>query len=238
MKRTNTSLSRQSTLPLARASTYGSKRSRYSASSRKSRFQTSAMARFQGFGFPDKLQVKHRYYEYTAIATAGGAGKGSYQYRCNGMYDPNITSTGHQPLYFDSLSSIYDHFTVVRSYLKLTASTSSSNPQTVAVFINDDSTITPSTIETCIEQSSAKYAVVTADAPRTFYVPWDAKRTFGGSVLGNDNLQGSGSADPTEQSVYTIVAQAVDAAQATSVLLSVEIIYTAVWDEIRDIASS
>lgn len=242
-----TRMKRSATIPLTQQTTitrsgtsrtYGSKRSRATTSSRKPTYQTASMVRFSGYGFPEKLQVKHRYFEYTALAAAAGSKQVS-QYRCNGMYDPNHSGTGHQPLYFDQLAAVYDHFTVLRSYLKLTVSTSSSNPQQVVVYINDDTTVTPSSIETCAEQSTAKYCVISnATASKTFYIPWDAKRTFGGSILANDNLQGTAAADPVEQSLFTIAAQAVDVAQPTSVLMNVEIVYTAVWDELKDIASS
>lgn len=219
------------------ASSYGSKRSRTSSKSRKT-FGAVGPAKYSGFGFPPKIQVKHRYVEAIGLAAVAG-GVSTQLFRCNGMFDPNYSGTGHQPLYFDQLSAVYDHFTVLKSYLKLTVSTTSTTPQIVTCFINDDTTVTPSGIEARMEQSSAKSVQITAgEGPKTMYISWDAYKTFGGSILGNDNLQGSAAADPTEQSLFTISAQCASFDTATTVIGTAEIVYVAVWDEIRDIASS
>jgi len=216
---------------------YGSKRSRTTSKSRKS-FGAQGVTKYTGFGFPPKLNIKHRYQEIFSLTTAAGGGTSTQQFRCNGMYDPNHSGTGHQPLYFDQVAAVYDHFTVLKSYLKLSLSTDQSNPQQVVVYINDDTTVTPSGMASLMEQSSAKYCTIVAGQPRVLTIPWDAYKTFGGSVLGNDNLQGSSAADPTEQSIFTIVGQAIDITKATNVLVNAEIVYYAVWDEVRDIAGS
>lgn len=237
MKRSNTQLSTQT------ARSYGSKRSRVSRAPvkyyrRKPQAFSAQGAKYYGFGFPPKLNIKHRYHEIFSLTTTAGGGVATQQFRCNGMYDPNVTGTGHQPLYFDQVAAVYDHFTVLKSYLKLTLSTDQSNPQQVVVFLNDDSTVTPSGMASLQEQSSAKYTNVVAGMTTTLYLPWDAYKTFGGSVLANDNLQGSASADPIEQQVYTVVGQAIDISKATNILVNAEIVYYAVWDEVRDIAGS
>jgi len=240
-------MKRSATIPLTQQTTitrsgtvrsYGSKRSRASSKGRKAQ-GSDVLAKFTGFGFPLKLQVRHKYVEQNGIGTSAGAGLGTYQFRANGMYDPNHTGTGHQPLYFDQVNAVYDHFTVLRSYLKLTLTTVSAQPQRVAVFLNDDTTVTPSSMYNIEEQSSCKKCIVSnAQSAQVLYLAFDAQKTFGGNVLSNDNLQGSGSADPVEQTIFTIAAQAVDATQATDVMFVAEIVYTAIWDELKDIPSS
>lgn len=214
-----------------------SKRSRTSSKSRKS-FGANGVTKYSGFGFPPKINIKHRYQEVFSLTTAAGAGISTQQFRCNGMYDPNHSGAGHQPLYFDQVGIIYDHYTVLRSYLKLTLSTDQTNPQLVCAFINDDTTVTPAGMAGAMEQSSARYVTVVPGQTTTLTIPWDAYKTFGGSVLGNDNLQGSSASDPTEQSIFTVLGNAVDVSKATNVLCNAEIVYYAVWDELRDIAGS
>jgi len=240
MKRSAT---QQSTQQLARSGTsasYASKRSRTSKSSAKSRksFGANGVTKYNGFGFPPKINIKHRYQEVFSLTTAAGAGVSTQQFRCNGMYDPNHSGTGHQPLYFDQVAAVYDHFTVLKSYLKLTLSTDQTNPQLVVAYINDDTTVTPAGMAGAMEQSSARYVTVVPGQTATLILPWDAYKTFGGSVLGNDNLQGSSGADPTEQSIFTVIGNAIDVSKATNVLCNAEIVYYAVWDELRDIAGS
>ena len=63
-------------------------------------------------GFPDTLQTTLRYQETLSLSSSSGALFG-YVYNLNGLYDPNHTGTGHQPLYFDQLMTIYNHYIVI-----------------------------------------------------------------------------------------------------------------------------
>lgn len=193
---------------------------------------------FPSLGFPPKLRTKLRYAKQLGLAGGLGAVL-AYNIRCNGLYDPDASSTGHQPLYFDQLTALYNHFTVFKSYLKLTIYPVSSDAQTVTVFENDDTSITPVSQESRMEQSSAKSVVVTPGMePVILNMYFDAQKTFGGSLLGNDDLQGSAVADPLEQAIWTISAQANDLAKNTVVGINIEVIYDAVWDELKDINGS
>lgn len=232
MKRTNT-------IPLTQSTTitsYGSKRSKASTS-RQRKPATTSLVRFPGYGFPPKLQVKHKYSDNLVLSSAAG-NPVTYNFRCNGMYDPDFTGTGHQPLYFDQLGALYDHFTILRSKIKLTFAASSSDPQMVNVFQNDDTTTTPTLLVTRDEQSLSKTAVLASGQTKEIVLYFSAQRTFGGSILANDNLQGTPSADPTEQSIWTVSCQAIDSSKANACNLLVEIEYEAVWDELKDIATS
>ena len=51
--------------------------------------------------FPDAKLVKHIYADTITLPAGAGAGLSTkYQFRCNSAYDPDLTSTGHQPLYY------------------------------------------------------------------------------------------------------------------------------------------
>jgi len=206
--------------------------------SRKRKPSGSSVVKFNCYGFPTKLQVKHRYADNINFAAAA-AGTATYSFRANGMYDPDYSGTGHQPLYFDQLAAVYDHFTVLKSWIKITVTNTTAYPAMFNAFLNDDVTVTPTSVLTRAEQSAANTRLITKEGgPVVFYLSFDAYKVFGGSVLGNDNLQGTSSADPTEQSIYTLSCTSTDGAQATACSALIEIVYTAVWDEIRDIASS
>ena len=53
--------------------------------------------------FPDTLQTTLRYQETLSLSSTSGSLFG-YIYNLNGLYDPNHTGVGHQPLYFDQLT--------------------------------------------------------------------------------------------------------------------------------------
>lgn len=54
------------------------------------------------FGFPDKMVTNLRYVDNINLTGATSA-IGSYVFSMNSAYDPDVTSTGHQPMYFDQL---------------------------------------------------------------------------------------------------------------------------------------
>lgn len=65
--------------------------------------------------------VKHRYVDYITIAGGGVGAPGYYVFSANGMYDPNITGTGHQPMFRDTFAAMYNHYTVLGSKIKVKA---------------------------------------------------------------------------------------------------------------------
>lgn len=81
----------------------------------------SAIPRTMGndFGFPDKMVTNLRYVD--AINLTGAVGTvGANVFRMNSCYDPDLTGTGHQPMYFDQIcgavgSAPYSKFRVIGS---------------------------------------------------------------------------------------------------------------------------
>jgi len=193
-----------------------------------------------GQGFPKKLTMTHRWRQIIAVNTGAAGARADYVFRANGMYDPSVTGGTHQPYYFTQLSAIYNHFTVIGSKIKVhikKSDASTTVPTFCNLMINDDSTVTPAMLA-LMEHPSAKHGLVQGyDQTLVLTNKWSAKKTFGGSVLGNDNLQGSGSADPTEQSCYVLSLDSSINSTQTSVDLLVEIDYIAVWEELKDITN-
>lgn len=241
MKRTFTSQTTQVVNPassgLKRSRTYSKYGARKPA---KKKAQISLLASKNPTGFPKRMLMRHRYADSKFVTGTTGA-VAHLRIRANGMFDPNITDTGHQPYYFDQMTAIYDHFTVLKAWIKVTFARANTDlPTTCGVYLNDDSTTTPATLTALQEISGAKWAVMPTGAgdPIVMWHKFDAKEVFGGSILGNDNLQGTAAADPTEQQVWDIFVGAADAASTVSMAIVVDVYYTAVWDELKDIDQS
>nr|QTE03560.1 MAG: putative capsid protein [Syrmaticus reevesii CRESS-DNA-virus sp.] len=63
------------------------------------------------FGFPKKIITILRYSEVQVQASTLG-GISTYIYRMNGAFDPDLTGAGHQPMYWDSYTPIYQNYRV------------------------------------------------------------------------------------------------------------------------------
>lgn len=216
--------------------------SKTSRKSRRGKQQLSLVNRpvpsLPRWGFPNQLRIKHRYVETIILSSATGAFN-SYVWKCNGMFDPNTTGTGHQPMYFDNLSAIYDHYTVVKSEgtFTFTPTQSTGAACQVCVHIDDDSS-GPSDVQTCCEQSTAVFKLLPASAnnPTTLKNTWSSYQ-FGKIALDNDNLQGTPSTDPVELSSFFVGIQAL-AAGTVQLSITADITYYAVWDELKTQAAN
>jgi len=194
-----------------------------------------------GLGFPKRMVMTHRYTEQVPVTSTLGV-IGKYQFSCNGMFDPNITGTGHQPMYFDQMSALYNHYTVIGSKLKITVSPSVTNEDGfyTGCYLDDDTTTSNITDITAVsEATSGKIRMFSPNAqvPHVYNRKWSAKKTFGGSVLGNDNLQGTPAGNPSEQTYYTFAIQSFGA-DTTFATLLVEYTFIAVWEELKQVAQS
>ncbi len=70
-------------------------------------------------GFADRLEVPLIYED--VITLAPGVYYGVYQFRGNSVYDPDYTSTGHQPRYYDTYALIYEKYRVLKSSIHICA---------------------------------------------------------------------------------------------------------------------
>lgn len=193
-----------------------------------------------GYGFPQKVKMTHKYYEQFNLNSALGI-LTTYQFRANGMYDPNITGTGHQPQFFDQMNALYNHWVVVGSKITIMPSSNidSSRGFQIVAYLNDDST-TAGDFESAVQQPNSVNAVYAPgrDNPN-LELTFSAKKMFGGNVLNNNRLLGNNVTDPPEQTVYTIHMKATDpSATDCNVAIAVLIEYIAVWVETKDIAKS
>lgn len=191
-----------------------------------------------GTGFPSQLIVKHRYVEPNITLTSTTGGYVSYVVSCNGMFDPNITGTGKQPSYFDTMSSIYNHYNVISSKVTFRGVADASQVLEAAAYIEDGASPV-STFTNLLEQPSCTKSqfIMGFTNVGKFSLGWNAKKAFGPDADSNTQLQGSSSANPTEQQYYVIGINGV-ALTTANLRWTVDVEYTAVWRELKDIATS
>lgn len=192
-----------------------------------------------GLGFPKKVKIVHKYCETITLSPSTGT-MSVYNFSANGMYDPNITGTGHQPLYFDQMTPIYDHYTVIGSKIKVTFSEidAPSFPIQCGIFLNDNTTLIPTLASDVAEQSLGRIKLLSSDHPWCVQSKkFSLKKIYGKVNVSQDGYRGDASSNPTEQSYYSLFAQCYPDQSATVQCL-VELEYIAIWSELKDIASS
>jgi hypothetical protein len=160
-----------------------------------------------------------------------------HQFVVNGLFDPDHTAVGHQPLYFDQLSGVYAHYTVFKSTCIYKVCTTNA-PCMVTHYIEDDVAVSTGTQSAEMSSSTSTthspLAVKSTDLSRT----WVGKEAFGGDLFDNDNLIGTSTTNPAELQYFTLSIQALDGVTNITGTIYVEIMYEAIWDELKTIAQS
>lgn len=163
-------------------------------------------------------------------------GSGTYFMSCNGMYDPDITGTGGQLLYFDQLMELYNHYQVTSSFAEFQPITGSA--VVMALFIDDDQNISGDAF-VCGARPGAKIMNLGAVESRTPTMrhAWSCRKTFGPNVINNFVYMGNVTSNPGEQSYYVV---RVHDLSLTSYTLNVrvKITFNAVFTELKTIGSS
>lgn len=227
----------------------GSKKSRSSAVAKKGynrlSFYAPVVARTKT-GVPQRLRINHRYCATLKRTSTGGA-LNTYVFSANGMYDPDITGTGHQPSYFDNMSALYDHYTVLSSRIKLRlvssiADATGSSLQ-CAIMVTDGTGITVTNVENMIEQPRCVWTHLSAlsntyGPQNSLQIGFNAWRTFGSRALSDAELRGSPAANPTEQQYYTIGLCEATGTGTVAAIYEVVIEYQAEWTEPKQNASN
>jgi len=160
-------------------------------------------------------------------------GHGEHLMSANGLFDPNITGTGHQPLYFDQLTAIYDHYTVLNSTCKFTIADGSATAWTVTMYIDDDPTTGTTTSANLPLERPGAVVKIGVPLNQRFSVlkKWSAVSTFGSNPMDDTTMQGSGTQNPSEQSYF--VAHFFDTLLANHTLaVRVDMTFDVVWDEL------
>lgn len=205
---------------------------------KKSGSNLPIMVKFGLCPFPPQLFNTVKYTANFNLVISTGVGK--YLFSCNGLFDPDFTGGGHQPLYFDQLAAIYDHYTVLSSRIKVKLGFTSTVtiPVISSVYIDDDTSVTVDAIQASERTPHASGYFVPAVEPSPWNrLSWSAADTFGGDPQSQDSLQGNSSTNPAEQSFYCI--QGYDTSLASYTVVGyVELQYDTVWDEITTIAVS
>lgn len=229
-----------------------SRKKRAVAYKRIAKKQGNKVVRFErplavlGKGFPKKMLITHKYVQTNVLSNSAGAI--NYQtFSANNMYDPDSTGIGHQPLYFDEMSAVYNHYVVIGSKITVksagsitTGSGSNFTPVLVALQIHSASTPSQTSPVILAEQNQAivKLMGPGQDTAFTLTKRWSAKKFFGKGVLANNALQGSSAGAPSEQSYFTISTRPVDLVSTTSLSFLVTIEYIAVWKELKSTVPS
>lgn len=179
---------------------------------------------------PNRYSTKIKYADCHSMGLAAGSSN-AIVYRANGLYDPYLTGTGHQPYGFDTLMSLWQTFKVKWCSIEVsfanqdTAATAACNVGIVPIYGSSTARTTPGSYR---EYPNCVWKVIAPSCGvwkiRSFV---DIRRITGTPVSDFDvNFQGTAAGDPAEQVYWHIFAEPVNGtADITNVSISVNLVY-------------
>jgi hypothetical protein len=114
--------------------------------------------------FPPNKRTKLTYEDLVTIAP--GNPRSSYVFRGNSVYDPDYTSTGHQPRYFDTYASVYEKYRVLASAIEVEVINGSAAAGMVFSVIPSTEVLTITTWPQAAEFPGAKVSEIVPIASR------------------------------------------------------------------------
>lgn len=192
-------------------------------------------------GWPRSKKVVLTYVQqFTNNPGAAGSVTGS-TFSCNGMYDPDVSGVGHQPLGFDQWMAMYDHYRVIRSKIQVdfTRKSGETTNTICGLWIDDDNAAYPADPTALLEQPGCVYGILahSSSAPLTLRRNWDAKEHFG-KAMWDDLRRGSAGAQPNDQMYFRMFVASADGGDGGDVEIMVTIEYEAVLTEQKTLTQS
>lgn len=200
------------------------------------------------FGLSPKIS-KMFYHDNQQSVTATGGLVNSRFFIANGLYDPDTTGTGHQPLGFDQMMLLYNQYTVVNARIRVNLQNTVASNARVAIWVNPDTTqltdparllengLVTSTILTGF--SGAQYST---QSQKALEYNLDVRKYFGRrtnrEMLNDVDLQGTVSSNPSEGVYFGVAAWDPFGAGTVTVYYDVTIEFSAIFFEPRKLTTS
>lgn len=191
----------------------------------------------------NKFLFKTRYVELNQSLDVGTGGIPVTQvYSLTSLFDPNYTGVGHQPLGFDNIMPMYDHYTVIGARVKVTASNLDRDPQYIVLQIKDGISLSTN-LSAMIENGRTNFKTLggneTASSTQTLTANFSAKQFFSRNPMASDKQQGTVSSSPLENAfLHITVAPTTIGENTTKVVYSIIIEYIAMLTEPKQLGQS
>lgn len=163
-------------------------------------------------GMPRTRRAYLRYADNVSITSTSGT-MGSHLFRSNSCYDPDYTSTGHQPMGWDQWFLLYNHYVVVGAKISVTclSDNSADAPYAFGVYLTDSTTAPYTTWSGFREARQGSQRLITGGATtnKTCSTTFSAKKFYNVTDI-KDNIDRLGAlvnSDPTEGAYFVVYYQ-------------------------------
>lgn len=156
---------------------------------------------------PTVYTTKLKYTQIIQIASNIVAGVASViVFSANGLYQPNITSSDHQPRGYDEIQALYSHYRVLGSKITFRCTNGDSNFGAITgISLQASSSANTYITDYTEDSNTVKRMVGNNDGSSVGVMTYKcAPHKFLGLKYDEDNLRGNVSSNPSEQAYYHI----------------------------------
>jgi len=154
---------------------------------------------------PMSWTTTHRYCAVVTFNPPAGT-PSNWIFSANGLYDPDITGTGHQPMGFDQMMAFYNHYEVIGAKIRFTPHLGAEGSAfNYGVKLDDSSTFAVSNIEGILEHPLNNWK--SWSGPYTSLSNFDVVQTFSnkrffGDKSGDRATWGDAASNPQDQAYF------------------------------------
>lgn len=192
-------------------------------------------------GMPKTRKISMRYVDQISMTSTSGS-LASYVFRANSIYDPNYTSTGHQPMGYDQWAVLYNHYVVIGARLsaRFIPNAASTAPCAMGTYLTDGTAVPYTTPSEFIEAKRGNYKIFKAtDRAVSLRQNYSAKKQYNLADV-KDNVGRVGAAmdtNPSDEAFFNIWFDAIDGSTSTCEVI-VTIDYIVLYSEPKDMPQS
>jgi len=197
---------------------------------RRRRYRRSRRSRFTSTLIPTTKAVKLRYVESVSQDSSTPGNIVFRRFNLNSLFDPSVSTGGHQPMGFDIWSEFYSEYIVVGAKVTLKINPTTNN-SIIGMTLLPSAATMPTDSRVLCEQKYTKFIPVSSQsAPSKFLkYTYSPKRWFGVSnVTDNDELWAKTDENPAE-SAHIAIWAAPQGPAAVSARIWATITYLAIF---------
>lgn len=165
-----------------------------------------------------------------------GTNPGTHIFSLNSLFDPDLTGGGHQPRGFDQIMTMYDHYTVINTKVRIDAHNNETNRGAYIVATLRDNNISASNYTDYTESLNSQWKILgiesSGSADKVLALNINPNQFLGRShPLSDPDLKGGITSAPKEEAFVHISAMGIDQFTACSVNVMVTLSYTVIFTE-------
>jgi hypothetical protein len=183
------------------------------------------------FGFPNTIITKLRYCTNMILsATAGGSAITVFS--ANSIFDPDVTNTGHQPMYHDQYAAIYKNYAVLGSRIQVEFINNNSSTGVIGSITGDSNSTIPTSVDNRSEQSNSVSVACEPASRHVLFMNYSPEKNMGIVSSTDGYSQTPFGSSPVDQYYYGIGLCNIDPGASANAYIRVEVEYTVKCSEL------